>query len=171
VEMSWLGPRGSEVYKNRALLLLFDYLVDTSGAPLKKDFVQIEEPFCSSVSISLIEQTDCEIVASFEDVPVTKSNQIRNRSVYTLFILKMIFNRFFSKTAADHSKIDAFDMERLRFMIDQQTRSFLLKMENSPHSYIADAIIGHQLYGPSNENEQEKDLEERLQEVLNFLTV
>uniref|UniRef100_A0A915MEI2 P-loop containing nucleoside triphosphate hydrolase protein n=1 Tax=Meloidogyne javanica TaxID=6303 RepID=A0A915MEI2_MELJA len=109
VEISWLGPRGSEVYKNRALLLLFDYLVDTSGAPLKKDFVQIEEPFCSSVSISLIEQTDCEIVASFEDVPVTKSNQIRDR--------------FFSKTAADHSKIDAFDMERLRFMIDQQTRN------------------------------------------------
>ncbi|CAK5076228.1 unnamed protein product [Meloidogyne enterolobii] len=151
VEISWLGPKGSEVYKNRALLLLFDYLVDTSGAPLKKDFVQIEEPFCSSVSISLIEQTDCEIVMTFEDVPVTKSDHIRNR--------------FFSKTAAEHSNIDVFDMERLHFMIDQQTRSFLLKMENSPHSYIADAIIGHQLYGPSNENEQEKDLEERLQEV------
>nr|CAD2127992.1 unnamed protein product [Meloidogyne enterolobii] len=151
VEISWLGPRGSEVYRNRALLLLFDYLVDTSGAPLKKDFVQIEEPFCSSVSISLIEQTDCEIVMTFEDVPVTKSDQIRDR--------------FFSKTAAEHSKIDAFDMERLHFMIDQQIRSFRLKMENSPHSYIADAIIGHQLYGPSNENEQEKDLEERLQEV------
>uniref|UniRef100_A0A915NWN3 Uncharacterized protein n=1 Tax=Meloidogyne floridensis TaxID=298350 RepID=A0A915NWN3_9BILA len=75
-----LGPRGSEVYRNRALLLFFDYVVDTSVAPLKKDFVQIEEPFCSSVSISLIQQNDCEIVMSFKDVPVTKSNQIRDRS-------------------------------------------------------------------------------------------
>uniref|UniRef100_A0A1I8BWY8 Peptidase_M16_C domain-containing protein n=1 Tax=Meloidogyne hapla TaxID=6305 RepID=A0A1I8BWY8_MELHA len=151
VEISWLGPKGSDVYKNRALLLLFDYLTDTSGAPLKRDFVQIDDPFCSSVSISLIEQTDCEIVASFDDVPTTKLNQIRDR--------------FFSKTVVDHSNIDTFDMERLRFMIDQQMRSFRLKMENSPHSFIADAIIGHQLYGPSDENEQQKDLEERLQEL------
>ncbi|CAK5113847.1 unnamed protein product [Meloidogyne enterolobii] len=151
VEISWLGPKGSEVYRNRALLLLFDYLVDTSGAPLKKDFVQIEEPFCSSVSIFLLLQNDCEIVMTFKGVPVTKSDQIRNR--------------FFSKTAAEHSNIDVFDMERLHFMIDQQIRSFRLNMENNSHIYIAGTIIGHQLYGPSNENEQEKDLEERLQEV------
>ena len=38
-------------------------------------------------------------------------------------------------------------MERLRYMIDQQMRSFRLKLENSPHS-----IIRHQLYGSSDEN-------------------
>ena len=55
-------------------------------------------------------------------------------------------------------------MERLRYMIDQQMRSFRLKLENSPHS-----IIGHQLYGPSDENSQEQDLEKRLKEVCKIL--
>ena len=39
-------------------------------------------------------------------------------------------------------------------------------MEDCPHSFISNAIIGHQLYGSINENEQENDLKERLDEVI-----
>lgn len=170
VEISWLGSTGANVYKNRALLILFDYLTSTSAAPLKRDFVQIADPYCSSVDISLLEQTDCEIIASFEDVPTSKLYQIRERFDSSLFIVipfYFIF-RFFNKTVADHYKIETFDMERLRYMIDQKMRSFRLKLENSPHSFITDAIIGHQLYGPLDVNAQD-DLSQRLQEV--FLIV
>lgn len=81
VEMSWLGPPATDLYTIRALMVLFDYMTDSAAAPLKKDFVQVDDPYCSSVYVSLMEQTDCEIVATFMGVPVSKLDQIQQRSV------------------------------------------------------------------------------------------
>ncbi len=61
VEMAWLGPSATELYNVTALLVLFDYLTETSVAPLKKDFVQTDDPYCSAVCASIIEQETCEI--------------------------------------------------------------------------------------------------------------
>jgi Zn-dependent M16 (insulinase) family peptidase len=63
----------------KALMVLIDYLTDTAGAPLKVDFVQMEDPFCSSVHISIMEQMDCEIIANFGGVPVNKLDKIQER--------------------------------------------------------------------------------------------
>lgn len=38
------------------------------------------------------------------------------------------FFRFFNKTFADHSKFDAFDMERMGFIIDQQIKRYKSKV-------------------------------------------
>ena len=59
-------------------------------------------------------------------------------------------------------------MERLGFILDQQTRNFLSQLENNPHSLIKDAVVGHQLYGTETE-EGYKELDERLNEVHIFL--
>jgi hypothetical protein len=55
-------------------------------------------------------------------------------------------------------------MERLGFIIDQERRNFLSKLENNAHSLIKDALVGHQLYGSGDEACQ-KELNERLNEV------
>ena len=33
-----------------AMLIVLEYLTDTAVAPLQRDFVEIEDPFCSDVS-------------------------------------------------------------------------------------------------------------------------
>lgn len=72
--------------------------------------------------------------------------------------------RFFSKTVLDHNKASAFDMERIGFIIEQQARTFLSKLENNAHSLIKDGIVGHQLYGAEGNGEYQQ-LEERINEV------
>ena len=61
-------------------------------------------------------------------------------------------------------------MERLGFILDQQTRNFLSQLENNPHSLIKDAVVGHQLYGTETE-EGYKELDERLNEVHIFIII
>lgn len=58
---------------------MFEYLADTSVAPMNCDFVQTDDPYCSSVDVSIAEQTRCEITANFYDVPVEKIEEIRDR--------------------------------------------------------------------------------------------
>uniref|UniRef100_A0A914KZB2 Uncharacterized protein n=1 Tax=Meloidogyne incognita TaxID=6306 RepID=A0A914KZB2_MELIC len=55
-------------------------------------------------------------------------------------------------------------MKKISSMIEDKMRNFRNEMEDCPHSFISNAIIGHQLYGSINENEQENDLKERLDE-------
>lgn len=57
-------------------------------------------------------------------------------------------------------------MKKISSMIEDKMRNFRNEMEDCPHSFISNAIIGHQLYGSINENEQENDLKERLDEVI-----
>ena len=90
VELAWLGPKATDLLTLAALQILINYLTDTAVAPLRQDFVQTAEPYCSSVNIYISEQTLCEITASFYDVPSNKLDQIRDR--------------FFNKTVCDHMK-------------------------------------------------------------------
>lgn len=47
---AWRGPSAvTEVYSFTACLVLLKYLTDTSVAPLQKEFVEIEDPYASSV--------------------------------------------------------------------------------------------------------------------------
>uniref|UniRef100_A0A914HDR4 Peptidase M16 C-terminal domain-containing protein n=1 Tax=Globodera rostochiensis TaxID=31243 RepID=A0A914HDR4_GLORO len=150
VEMSWLGPEIGDIHTTRALMILFDYLTDTAVAPMRKDFVQAEDPFCTSVDFHILEQRDCEIIASFEGVPVNKLEKIREH--------------FFEKTVADHRLPDAFDVQRIGFILDQQTRLFHSKLENRSTSLIGGAIVGHQLYGQESDPDY-KVMEQYLNEA------
>jgi Zn-dependent M16 (insulinase) family peptidase len=108
VEISWAGPPAKDLYTIRALMILSNYLTDTAGAPLKKDFVQIEDPFCSSVHISLMEQTDCELIATFEGVPVNKLEKIQDRYI-----------RLFKNPNRINQSLKDFLKKLLRIMLSQ----------------------------------------------------
>nr|CAD2197463.1 unnamed protein product [Meloidogyne enterolobii] len=56
-------------------------------------------------------------------------------------------------------------MKRISSMIDDKMRNFRNEMADCPHSFISNAVIGHQLYGSLDENDQENDLKERLDEL------
>nr|CAD2199346.1 unnamed protein product [Meloidogyne enterolobii] len=148
VKLLWIGPAGSNWSKIRAVQFLINYITDA----LEWDLIKNDDPYCKSLSISLEERKDCEIIATFVGVPEDK--------------LKQLKKRFFDKTVEDHSKKDAFDMKKISSMIEDKMRNFRNEMEDCPHSFISNAIIGHQLYGSINENEQENDLKERLDEVI-----
>ncbi|KAI1724126.1 hypothetical protein Ddc_05332 [Ditylenchus destructor] len=141
VELSWVGPDASDLYTSSALSVLFAYLTETAVAPLKRDFVQTDDPYCSSVGAYMLEQKNCEVVVSFSGVPTEK--------------LEAVKDRFFDKTVADHTDAAVFDMERIGFLIDQSVKKCLSKLENNPGSMIFGALIGHQLYGEDEENSEQ----------------
>ncbi|CAK5110942.1 unnamed protein product [Meloidogyne enterolobii] len=148
VKLLWIGPAGSNWSKIRAVQFLIDYITDA----LEWDLIKNEDPYCKSLSISLKERKDCEIIATFVGVPQNK--------------LKQLKKRFFEKFVVDHSKKEAFEMKRISSMIDDKMRNFRNEMADCPHSFISNAVIGHQLYGSLDENDQENDLKERLDEVI-----
>lgn len=52
VSVSWRGPSAvTELYSLSACTILLKYLTDFSVAPLQKQFIEIEDPFASSVSV------------------------------------------------------------------------------------------------------------------------
>jgi len=69
--MSWIGPAGNDFSNNLASSLIFEFMTQTS---MKKDF--IDEQLCTEASIYLNEQTDGEIIASFEGVKLLKLDSI-----------------------------------------------------------------------------------------------
>jgi hypothetical protein len=54
-------------------------------------------------------------------------------------------------------------MERMGFIIEQMIKRYNSKIENSANSKISNALIGHQLYGPSTN--EGAHLVQRLNEV------
>lgn len=133
VEISWAGPPATDLYRMRAFKVLFEYMEETAAAPLQQHFVQLADPFASSVGFCIIEQTTCEIILTFSGVPVKKLQQIKER--------------LFAKTFAQYSDEKSFDMQRLGFVIEKLIQTALEKMETGCHDKVFEMLIGHQLYG------------------------
>ncbi|TKR78018.1 hypothetical protein L596_018892 [Steinernema carpocapsae] len=149
VEVAWFGPKAAELYEVSALMVLADYLKDTAVSPLEKDFVQLEDPFCSHVSLSMEEQSKCSLIMEFNGVPVEKLGAVKDR--------------FFNKTLLEHDDPNKFDMNRMSFLIHQSILKCHTKMESDGHNQIFHTLIGHQLYG--DRNRFEEDLNVRMNEV------
>ncbi len=50
VYIAWRGPPAKDQYTVTALYVMMEYLTDTAVAPLQREFVEIEDPYCSRVS-------------------------------------------------------------------------------------------------------------------------
>lgn len=74
---------------------------------------------------------------SFENVPKEKLNEVKPKLNEVL------------KALADAGDID---LERIQSIINRQKLKNLSKLEEYPHSAIADLIIGHMLYGNTKED-------------------
>lgn len=147
VYIGWRGPNAVKDYPSLvAISLLLDYLNDTTISPIQRDFVECEDPYCSSVCQSIIENSTSCFYISFESVKKERLNDCKDK----LFkLLEKIAN-----------KEESFNMERMKTIISRKIVRILSAAETSPHSVVIGAIIGDFLYG-----DKVVDLEIRCKEI------
>ncbi|KAK6619201.1 hypothetical protein RUM44_003583 [Polyplax serrata] len=144
VYIGWRGPSAvNQFYEMSACSTLLRYLTDTSISWLQKDFVEIDDPYASSVSFSLQENSVSLFYLIFENVPNEKLDQVKDQLFLSL-------RRFYEEP-------NSFNLARMRSVIQKQKAETLTSLENQPHDSIAFMVIGDMLYGNTPD-----DLRERL---------
>jgi Zn-dependent M16 (insulinase) family peptidase len=76
ITVTWLGPKWNAFLQIQAILMLNSYLSDTPIAPLKKMFVERNDPYCTELDFRIQERSRIAITASFQNVPLEKSDAI-----------------------------------------------------------------------------------------------
>ncbi|KAF7998270.1 hypothetical protein HCN44_009668 [Aphidius gifuensis] len=144
IRVGWRGPSGvSELYDLTGCSLLLKYLTDNSVSPLKKEFVEIDDPFACNVDFGLVENSVSLLYLVFSGVPIPKISSVKK---YLIDVLNDIYNNE-----------NGIDMKRMSIVIHRHQLETLSNLENMPHDSIAFMLIGDALYGRNN-----KDLEQRL---------
>ncbi|XP_053381490.1 uncharacterized protein C05D11.1-like isoform X2 [Mercenaria mercenaria] len=146
VTVAWRGPAAKDQYTFNSVSLLLDYLTDSAISPLQRDFVEIEEPYCSDVHGNMIENSESSIYIKFDNVFKEKLNAIFPR-------LKDVLQ----KIGNGSEKVD---MTRMGNLIQRKVLDALASIEDNPHNKMASFLIGDFLFGDSQE-----DLEGRVQTV------
>lgn len=59
--------------------VLSSYLTETASAPLMKELVLCNEPYCDSVSMSVVEMPRNQILVYFSAVPTGKLDQVADK--------------------------------------------------------------------------------------------
>lgn len=144
----YIGLRGPNVVDNFkeliAISVILDYLNCTAISPIQRDFVESDEPFCSSVSHNIIENSTSLFYLSFESVGKQ--------------YLDLVARKFFDLLESIQKGEEELDMERLETVISRKKVRILSVAETSPHTIVVGPVIGHFLYGT-------KELRERAQEI------
>ncbi|XP_023210956.1 uncharacterized protein C3H1.02c-like [Centruroides sculpturatus] len=146
VTLAWRGPLVKEIEECVALELLLEYLHNTSVSPLQREFVEIEEPYCSDVNASLIENSQTLISMDFECVLKVQLNNIKPRLLEVL-----------TKLATGEEE---FDMKRILTIIHNSKLNILNDIEKACHRMFIEIIILDFLYGKSTE-----ELEQRMRNI------
>ena len=140
VHVAWRGPQAvGNLYAIFATAILMEYLTDSSISPLQKVFVESDDPLASSVDYSMIENRDCCVYLSFDNVPLEKLPEVE---VLLAETLKDIVNETKEK----------FDMKRMRTLIQRRILQMQSESEVSPHSSVAHTVIADALYGNTTQD-------------------
>ncbi|CAI5445347.1 unnamed protein product [Caenorhabditis angaria] len=132
VEIAWFAHSPTELEVHSALHVLFDYLSNTSVAPIQKDFVLLDDPLASGAYFHVAEGVRCDLRLNFTGVPIEK--------------LELVAPKFFDKLVREHLEESKWDMERMGFLIDQTIQNELVKLETNAQKDIISHVIGHQLF-------------------------
>ncbi|XP_060600571.1 uncharacterized protein C05D11.1-like [Ruditapes philippinarum] len=143
---AWRGPPAKDQYSFNSVGLLLDYLTDSAISPLQRDFVEIDEPFCSDVHGNLIENAESSIYIKFDNVFKNKLDSVFPR---LQDVLKKISNG-----------LEKIDMTRISNLIQRKVLDALASMEDNPHNKMASFLIGDFLF-----SDNQSDLECRVQTV------
>ncbi|CAG8713079.1 25810_t:CDS:10 [Gigaspora margarita] len=161
VVIAWLGPTIDKFLDIRALEILYEQVFNISiiiaysaVSVLQKEFVEIEEPLCTDIDISINEQTRTAILATFENVPTEELEDL----VTGLFdVFKRIVN-------------EGIDMERMKSVIQRDRLKTLDEIEVDPHNVFSGHCIVDHVYGKETGEDLEiavKDLS-YYDQLLNF---
>ncbi|XP_013400143.1 uncharacterized protein C05D11.1 [Lingula anatina] len=146
VRMAWRGPNVKDLYTHVALTVILDYLRDSAISPLQRDFVELEEPYCSNVSYSMIENREMCHMLTFQNVPKEKLKEIKPRLLATI-----------GKIVKREEEIDS---KRMETVIHKNVLDSMERLESRPHDQIAGDLIGDFLFSDTGE-----ELVERVNQI------
>ncbi|KAH7031761.1 Metalloenzyme, LuxS/M16 peptidase-like protein [Linnemannia elongata] len=136
VGINWFGPPVTDFLSFQALDILETYLTDSAVAVLKKEMVEIEDPYCTSVDFITQQRIRAEIRLAFESVPTEKLEEVEPK--------------FFS--ILERIAKDGFDMERMAAVIKREKLKLLDRLETS-HMTLAWPCLIHSLYGKKDDSD------------------
>lgn len=141
VAFAWRLPGilADNVEKLFAFGILSTYLTSTAVSPLKKRFVEIDEPLATSVYLYVVENWEPAIVAGLSQVPVDKMEGIEEQ-----------FQDAIQDILDDGS--EKFDVERIGTIIDKMMLARQVKVENGPQEVIPSAVVADILYSTRKED-------------------
>lgn len=129
------GPALQSFQEVAAIMILQDYLTDTSVSPLQKFFVETDDPYCCTVKGGFMENSETCFYFVFENVYKKKLIQMKDALIQ---VLTNIFN--------DPKGIN---MDRMATVIERRKLRILNQMEAAPHETISGNVISDFLYGRS----------------------
>lgn len=132
VTVNWLGPRWNAFLQIQAIQMLNTYLSDTPIAPLKKVFVERNDPYCTELDFRMAERSRMAIGVSFQNVPLDRADEIVPKLISTL--QKIVNTR-------------NIDMERMTALIRKEKLKFLDEYETRATYMVALPAITACLYG------------------------
>ena len=144
VNIGFRGPRVENTHEIEGLQVLFQYLTDTTLAPLHKTFVECDEPYCSSVSVESHLYADSSFVFHFDSVPVSLLEKVE--PLFYVAIDQIVRQNI------------PFDVQRMNAIIELNYRNALSSIENSPHRALIHCGIQHFLYGNESSFPQVTDM-------------
>ncbi|GJQ15676.1 hypothetical protein GpartN1_g7467.t1 [Galdieria partita] len=128
--LGWRGPSWNDFEVIAAIEVLHSYLTGGASSPLHASLVDCEEPFCSGVHYSLLENKETAHIFVAEDASPEHFHDILYR--YDEVLDSLCHQGYL-------------DMERLHGLVHRAKVQFLSSLEDSPES-LAFPIIIHFLY-------------------------
>lgn len=139
VYIAFHGPQATTDYETlTACYVLMKYLCETSVSPVQQSFIEIEDPYASSVSYQITENSTSLLYFCFENVPLDKIDSIKDRLA-----------KLFADIANGVEKIDE---NRLKIVFEKYILERLSSLENSPHDDVTFHILGDFLYADKKED-------------------
>ncbi|KAF9316996.1 hypothetical protein BG003_001323 [Podila horticola] len=136
VAINWFGPPVTDFLGFQALDILQTYLTDSAVAILKKEMVEIEDPYCTSVNFYTSQRIRIEIRLDFDSVPAEKLEEIEPK--------------FFS--ILEKIATEGFDMDRMAAVIKREKLKLLDRLETD-HMALAWPCLIHFLYGKKDDSD------------------
>ncbi|EIN14202.1 hypothetical protein PUNSTDRAFT_49027 [Punctularia strigosozonata HHB-11173 SS5] len=143
--ISFMGPPPNAFLERKALDILGTYLTSSAVAPLNKEYVEIENPFCTYIYFSE------DVRATLVDLPIYIG------SVPTEYL-----DTFDQQLKESLRRIvdEGIDMPRMAMVINRDERQLRSRLESSKGDTFSMTIINDFLYGPEDASELESSLDE-----------
>lgn len=120
---------------SQAIDVLTTYLTDSPIAPLNKEFVEIPEPYCTSLDIYTAHRVKTnELTVYLADVPAEHLETIDG-------LVKKALKRIGE---------EGIDMERMAMVLSREKRQTLHNLETRADSMVSQAVIVDLLYGTTD---------------------
>lgn len=138
VMISFRGPMINEYLEINALDFIIRYLTNNILAPIRKEMIEIEDPYCTNVSYNLDEKKVSYFYFYFCNVKYNKIDKIKDKFFEVL-------NKVFEKK-------EDFNLNRIKDMIENDLTSEIYQLESSAEEILSDNLIVDFLYGNKNED-------------------